>query len=263
MRVLCVDDALPIMEDTVAMCRQLPQVAEITGFTRPKEALEWLRTHPIDLALLDIDMPEINGLMLAEQLKRRYPDAVIIFLTAFPQYAVQAFKLRATGYLLKPVSLEDLKEEVDYARSREPERPSGHIVVQTFGNFEILVDGETLVFHRSKAKELLAYLIDRNGRGVNRPGIYAALWEEGLYDYAKQKYLDVIIRSLRETLREAGIEEILEIKGGFLRVRTELLNCDLYRFLKNDPEAVNAYRGEYMEEYPWAIFNSESLAARE
>lgn len=170
-------------------------------------------------------MPEINGLMLAEQLKRRYPDASIIFLTAFPQYAVQAFKLRATGYLLKPVSLDDLKEEVEYANAREPERPSGHIVVHTFGNFEILVDGETLAFHRSKAKELLAYLIDRNGRGVNRPDIYAALWEEGLYDYSKQKYLDVIIRSLWETLREAGIEEILEIKGGFVRVRTELLNC--------------------------------------
>ena len=263
MKVLCVDDALPIMEDTVALCRQLPQVAEVTGFTRPREALEWLESHPVDLALLDIDMPEITGLMLAEQLKRRYPHAAIIFLTAFPQYAVQAFKLRATGYLLKPVSLDDLKEEVDYAHSRKQERPSGHIVVQTFGNFEILVDGETLVFHRSKAKELLAYLIDRNGRGVNRPGIYAALWEEGLYDYSKQKYLDVIIRSLRETLREAGIEEILEIKGGFLRVRTELLNCDLYRLLKNDPEAVNAYRGEYMEEYPWAVFNSDALAARE
>ena len=263
MRVLCVDDALPIMEDTLAMCRQLPEAQEVTGFTRPREALEWLKDHPIDLALLDIDMPEINGLMLAEQLKRRYPDAAIIFLTAFPQYAVQAFKLRATGYLLKPVILEDLKEEVDYALSRGLIHLSGHIVVQTFGNFEIFVDGETLVFHRSKAKELLAYLIDRNGRGVNRPGIYAALWEEGLYNYSRQKYLDVIIRSLRETLREAGIEEILEIKGGFLRVRTELLNCDLYRFLKNDPEAVNAYRGEYMEEYPWAIFNSASLAERE
>ena len=263
MRVLCVDDALPIMEDTVAMCRQLPQTQEVTGFTRPREALEWLKTHPIDLALLDIDMPVINGLMLAEQLKRRNPDAAIIFLTAFPQYAVQAFKLRATGYLLKPVSLEDLKEEVDYARSRGLEHPSGHIVVQTFGNFEIFVDGETLAFHRSKAKELLAYLIDRNGRGVNRPGIYAALWEEGLYNYSRQKYLDVIIRSLREILREAGIEEILEIKGGYLRIQPELLNCDLYRFLKNDPEAVNAYRGEYMEEYPWAVFNSETLAARD
>jgi len=72
----------------------------------------------------------------------------------------------------------------------------------------------------------------------------------------------VIIRSLREALKEAGIEEILEIKGGFLRVKTELVNCDLYRFLKNDPEAVNAYRGEYMEEYPWAVFNTDALSSR-
>ena len=130
-----------------------------------------------------------------------------------------------------------------YAHSRKPQRSDGHIVVQTFGNFEIFVDGETLVFHRQKAKELLAYLIDRGGRGVNRPGIFAALWEEGQYDYSRQKYLDVIIRSLRETLKEAGVEQILEIKGGFLRVKTEMLDCDLYRFLRNDPEAVNAYRG--------------------
>ncbi|MBQ8137213.1 MAG: response regulator [Clostridia bacterium] len=221
MRTLCVDDALPILEDTVTMCKKLPEITSVTGFTRPREALEWLEDHPVDLALLDIDMPEISGLMLAEQLKRKHPDAAVIFLTAFPQYAVQAFKLRASGYLLKPVSLEELKEEAACAQSRKPQRPSGHIVVQTFGGFEILVDGETLAFHRAKAKELLAYLIDRGGRGVNRPAIFAALWEEGFYDYSKQKYLDVIIRSLRETLKEAGIEEILEIKAAFCgRVRS-------------------------------------------
>ncbi|MER1994821.1 MAG: response regulator, partial [Eubacteriales bacterium] len=156
MRVLCVDDALPIMEDTVAMCRKLPEITSVTGFTRPREALEWLEDHPVDLALLDIDMPEISGLMLAEQMKRKYPDAAVIFLTAFPQYAVQAIKLRTSGYLLKPISLEDLKEEVAYAQSRKTARSTGHIVVKTFGNFEIFVDGETLVFHRQKAKELLA-----------------------------------------------------------------------------------------------------------
>ena len=260
MRILCVDDALPIMEDVVDMCRQLPQVTEVTGFTRPREALEWLRTHPVDLALLDIDMPQINGLMLAEQLKRSRPDAAIVFLTAFPQYAVQAFRLRATGYLLKPVSPGELAEEVAYACARRPESPSGHIVAQTFGNFEIFVDGETLPFHRAKSKELLAYLIDRNGRGVTRPDIFSALWEDAPYDRSMQKYLDVVVRSLRQTLRNARIEQILEIKGGYLRIRPEQLDCDLYRFLRGDPRAVNAYRGEYMQEYPWAVFNAESLA---
>lgn len=260
MRVLCVDDALPIMEDIADMCRQLPPVTEVTGFTRPREALEWVKTHQIDLALLDIDMPEISGLMLAEQIKRMYPDAAVIFLTAFPQFAVQAFRVRATGYLLKPVSPEDLREEIAFARAKSPEPLSGHIVVQTFGNFEIFVDGETLVFHRAKSKELLAYLVDRNGGGVTRTNIFSALWEDMIYDRSKQKYLDVVIRSLKKTLRDAGIEDILEIKGGHLRIRPEMLDCDLYRFLKNDAAAVNMYRGEYMQEYSWAVFNDESLS---
>ena len=77
-----------------------------------------------------------------------------------------------------------------------------------------------------------------------------------------QKYLDVVIRSLRETLRSVGIEEILEVKGGFLRIRPEQLDCDLYRFLKRDPAAVNAYRGEYMSAYSWASLTESSLIRR-
>lgn len=262
MRVICVDDALPIMEDTVAMCRKLPKITSVTGFTRPREALRWLEDHPVEIALLDIDMPDINGLVLAEKIKRRYPDAAVIFLTAFEQFAVQAIRQRASGYLLKPVTLEDLQEEVEYACSHIRPRPSGHIVVQTFGDFEIFVDGETLSFRRAKSKELLAYLIDRNGSGVTRSDIYAALWGDRAYDRSGQKYLDVIVRTLRETLRAAGIDELLEVKSGLLRIRPQLLDCDLYRFMKNDPDAVNAYRGEYMRSYEWAMFDESLLDNR-
>lgn len=256
MRAICVDDVLPIVEDTVKMCRSLPQIDEVVGFTRPKEALAWLEDNAVDLALFDIDMPEITGLMLAKQLKRIHPDAAVIFLTAFPEFALDAFKLHASGYLLKPVNADDLQREVEYALSRMSDQPSKHIVVQTFGGFEVLVDGVTLDFARAKSKELLAYLVDQNGKGVTRAAIFAALWEDELYNRSKQKYLDVVIRSLRDTLRKAGIDEILEIKGGFIRIRPELLDCDLYRFLKGDMEAVNAYRGEYMRDYPWAILDS-------
>ena len=256
MRVLCVDDALPIMEDTVRMCRQFSKIDEVVGFTRPKEAVAWLTDNAVDLALLDIDMPEINGLMLAERLKRIHPNAAVIFLTAFPEYAVDAFKLHATGYLLKPVSADDLRREVEYAFSRTYIPPTSHIVVQTFGGFEVFVDGSTLDFARAKSKELLAYLVDQNGTGVTRPTIFAALWEDELYSRSRQKYLDVVIRSLKDTLKKGGIEDILEIKGGFLRIRPELIDCDLYRFLKGDPEAVNAYRGEYMRDYPWAVLDA-------
>jgi two-component SAPR family response regulator len=260
--MICVDDALPIMEDTVAMCEKIPQVTSVKGFTRPREAVEWLEKHPVDIALLDIDMPEIDGLLLAQKLKQRYPDAAVIFLTAYEQFAVQAFRQHASGYLLKPVAMEDLREEIAYACSRKRVWPSGHIVVKTFGDFEIFVDGETLPFRRMKSKELLAYLIDRNGSGVTRPDIFAVLWGDSVYDRSGQKYLDAVVRSLRDTLKNAGIGEILEIKSGLLRIRPELLDCDLYHFLENDPAAINAYRGEYLRAYEWAMFDEASLISR-
>lgn len=260
MRAICVDDELLTVEYTVQQCRQLPGLDEVVGFTRPAEALAWLDAHPVDIALLDIDMPQINGIMLAEKLKRVQPDAAIIFLTAYPQYAVDAFQLRASGYLLKPVPLQRLAEEVEYALSRRPAPPAVHIAVRTFGNFDILVDGRPLSFRRARAKELLAYLVDRQGAGVSRQEAFAALWGDALYDHSMQKQLDVMIRSLRDTLRENGVAEIFELKNRSMRVIPERFECDLYRFLKGDPEAVNAYRGEYMAGYSWATIGEARIS---
>ncbi len=125
--------------------------------------------------------------------------------------------------------------------------------VKTFGNFEMFVDGDNVSFHRQKSKEVLAYLIDRQGGGVTRADIFAAIWEDEEYDRARQKQLDVIIRSLKDTLREYGILSILEIKGGILRIIPERIDCDLYRFFSGDESIVDSYRGEYMSSYPWAM----------
>ncbi len=123
--------------------------------------------------------------------------------------------------------------------------------VRTFGNFDVFVMGEAVSFKRSKSKELLAYLIDRQGGGVTRPEAFAVLWEKGIYDRSMQKQLDVIIRSLRSTLKEHGIEGILEMRGGIMRIRTERVNCDLYNLLRGDETAQAEYHGEYMSSYSW------------
>ena len=72
-------------------------------------------------------------------------------------------------------------------------------------------------FKRSKSKELLAYLIDRRGMSVSRKEIAAVLFEDVPYDRSRQKYLDAIIRSLRDTLREYGIAEILQMENKGVR----------------------------------------------
>ena len=108
-----------------------------------------------------------------------------------------------------------------------------------------------MAFRQAKCKELLAYLIDRQGGSVTRSEAFSVLWEDRMYDRGMQKQLDVIVRSLRETLEAHGAGEILEMKKGTLRIRPEAVSCDAWRFFRGDPEAVNAYRGEYMNGYSW------------
>ena len=252
MTIICVDDEALIVEDTVTMCLKLPQVEEAKGFTKPNEALQWLETHQADIALLDIDMAVMNGIILAAEIKRKNPDMAIIFLTGYSQYAVEAFALRASGYLLKPVTQEKLAEDVAYALSLKPKKMADHVVIRTFGNFDVFVDDRLVAFKSARGKELLAYLVDRQGSSVTRAEVFAILWEDRLYDRPMQKQMDNVIRNMRETLREYGIEEIFEMKNGSMWVYPTRFTCDAYLFLKGDVEAINSYRGEYMSAYSWA-----------
>ncbi len=69
----------------------------------------------------------------------------------------------------------------------------------------------------------------------------------------------MIIQSLKQTLQEHGIEHILKGQGGEMWIDTNELDCDFYRFIHGDPQAVSAYRGEYMSDYAWASFTEASL----
>ena len=117
-------------------------------------------------------------------------------------------------------------------------------------------------FKRSKSKELLAYLIDRRGMSVSRKEIAAVLFEDVPYDRSRQKYLDAIIRSLRDSLREYGIAEILQMENKGLRIVPEKISCDMYRFYKGDTEVIQAFRGEYLASYAWPNFIEADMRSK-
>jgi two-component SAPR family response regulator len=259
MRIICVDDEPLAMEYTVGQCRLLPRADEVKGFTSAQEALDDCRSHPADVAILDINMPEIDGITLAARIKEAHPQTAILFLTAYKEYAFDAYAVHPTGYLLKPVSQEKLAAEVAYAsREQHPSMPA-HIHIKTFGAFDVYVDDRPISFKLAKAKELLAYLVDKQGSGVTRTELFAAVWDDSLYDRRMQKRLDVYIRSLRETLQEYGISEIMEMEKGVLRVKTDTFVCDAYLFYSGDSDTINAYRGEYMSSYAWASMTEAIL----
>ena len=262
MKVICVDDEPLAVEYTLGQCALLPEIDEAKGFTDALAALEWLRDHPADLAILDINMPQLDGITLAARIKNASPQTAILFLTAYKVYAFDAYSVHPAGYLLKPVSREKLAAEIRYACGETRRAAPAHVRIKTFGTFDVYVDDRPISFKLAKSKEILAYLVDKQGSGVSRAEAFAAVWEDRLYDRRMQKQLDTYIRSLRETLQEYGIQQIMEMQKGVLRVKPETFACDAYLFYSGDSDTINAYRGEYMSSYSWASMTEAILSWR-
>jgi DNA-binding LytR/AlgR family response regulator len=90
-----------------------PDIREVTKFSDCDEALSFVKDTPVDVAFLDINMRGMGGLALAENIVAARPDCKIIFCTGYEEYAIPAFKLHASGYLMKPISAEDVQAEID------------------------------------------------------------------------------------------------------------------------------------------------------
>ena len=262
MKYLAVDDERYALEDLEEAIRAVAPGSELYGFATAESALEYVRQNPVDVAFLDIEMGSGNGLVLAKQLKDVCPDAHIIFVTGYEQYAVSAFQLHAAGYLLKPVTQDAIRRELAFLYAEERAKSTKHVRVQTFGGFDVFVDGERLLFKRAKAKELLAFLVDRRGLGVSNNDIRVALWEDDESTEARKSYIRVLVAELRSVLRQARAEDILEKSFNRISIDPEKLDCDCYRFLTGDPVAVNSYRHDYMPNYSWAEFSVGTLDKR-
>lgn len=117
LRVLCVDDEELMLRHLVSLCAKTAGISETHGFDKAGKALAWVREHPCDLALLDINMPDMNGITLAKRIQELYPETDIVFVTSYPQYAADSWAVHPKGYLLKPITKKSLEEELDYILS--------------------------------------------------------------------------------------------------------------------------------------------------
>lgn len=254
MNILAVDDeyfALELMKgaleevaggDSVYLCRDV------------KSALDVARENKIDVAFLDIHMPEKNGIELAVDLKKLNPKVNIVFATGFSEYMKEGIDLRMSGYIMKPVTAKAVKTELENLRNPIEWSPEKRIKILTFGNFDVFVDGNPLKFERKQSKEILAYLVDKRGTSATYAELAAMLWEEEEYDRTKQKNLQVYIASLVKTLHSVDIKDlILKNRQGIL-VNTKIVDCDYYRFLEGDVHTINSFTGQYMSAYSWAEF---------
>ncbi len=145
--------------------------------------------------------------------------------------------------------LRSLTEKEIFQVSRTGSQPT-KIEVRTFGYFDVFVDGQPVVFHSGKAKELLAYLVDRRGAFASASEIIAALWENEPANKVTRSRCRKTVMRLLDELRNYGIDNIVETAdNGSRRIIPELVTCDYYEYLSGKPEYQNLFHGAYMSNY--------------
>ena len=245
MTAITVDDERPMLKMLTAAVSASPDIAFVWEFHTCSAALEWAAENVMDIAFLDVSMRGMGGLALAERLLEIRPECKIIFCTGHTEYAVDAFRLHVSGYLMKPITAEAVQREIDYIEKKKEKL----LTVRCFGNFEVCRGRAPLSFKRSKSKELLAFLVDRNGAGVTTKEICARLWETSTDDTRNMNYFYQLLNDLCYALKAVNAESILIRANRTYAVDTERIDCDYYNYLKSGKPK---FRSEYMTQYSWA-----------
>lgn len=232
-RTIIVDDELAAVGNLADLLHEIEHVEVVGEFTNPLEALERVDALKADAAFLDIEMPGMDGLELAGRLMDRQRRLEVVFVTAYNEYAVEAFELHALDYLLKPVMKERLQKTMRRLLDREDVRPRSRgskLLVKCFGKFRVeSEDGMPVKWRTSKTEELFAYLLDKNGSEAGRDVIVDLLWGHMDEKRALTNF-NTCLYNLRKTLAGLGFPNIVESSAGTLRVDMEQISTDVQRF---------------------------------
>ena len=269
MTVVAVDDEEISLMCLEAVLDSMDDVDKVLTFSNAEDTIDYFKTGKADAAFLDIQLylsgGTLNGLMLAAKIKELCPDCHVVFVTSCPEYAVDAFKLHVSGYIVKPVTREAARKELDYiimekraaSNSRgfiEEKEEESKVRVQCFGNFEVFWKNKPVVFQLSKAKELFAYLVHRKGASVSMAELAAVLFEDKEDGLSVQSQIRNLVASMRKTFSSLGCPDLFNKSRGYISIKTDLINCDYDSFMNGDSDAINEYSGEYMAQYSWAEF---------
>ena len=271
MLIFVLDDEAYLLATEARVIEAARPDAEIRCFQRAQDAMDCILNEKLcpDAAFCDIQMPGVSGLEFAVRLREASPSTRVIFVTGYEQYAVEAYRIHAHGYVLKPLDADRVAEELslwDAASSAAaipaPAPKRDRLTARCFGQFEAFWNGIPLSFDRRKTKELLAFLIDKEGASCTAEEISASLWEDEWDLKLTKNRIRVLVSDLKTALERIGMGELLIRRSGCLAIRRNLLDCDYYRMLEGDVDALNSFDGQYMQQYPWAELTSGRLYFR-
>jgi len=259
MNILAIDDNVLALEELVSAIKETCPNDDVHGFSKPSELLAFARENICEIAFLDIEIWGMNGIELAQKLKEINNKINIVFVTGYSKYALDSYTVKASDYVIKPVTKDAVKEALENLRFPVPESSGKRVRAQTFGNFEVFVDEHPVLFNRSKTKELLAYLVSRKGALCSNNEIIAVIWENKKDSSALRSHFRHLVADLIKTLKSLNAEDIIIRKWKHLAVAPGKISCDFYEMLNGDANAINAYAGEFMAQYSWAEIEAAYL----
>lgn len=256
-RFLCIDGDRERLDKLARTLKGLYPSAVVETETDGENACCLAQKKEYDAVFTETRWKGGDGLRIARSVHDVSPQTKVVFLTRDASFAVPAFKTRASGYLLAPVSEKELAEEL--ADLNVGEKP--HLVeAKTFGNFELLCDGVAVRFSRSKTKEMIAYLVDRRGTAASSSELIVNLWEEKDVDRTTRSMFHNLVSDAKKVFAEYGISDVLDFKHNAFRIDDRKIRCDYYDLLDGKPNASGRFTGDYMAAYPWADMTAGTLS---
>lgn len=273
MNIIIVDDEKMAIDVLRIMLKRLTQFQlEIKGaFTNAADALRFLEKETVDLVFLDIEMIDMHGMQVAKQILQKRPSLQIVFVTAHAQFAVEAFEVEATDYLLKPVHEKRLLTALKKAHNRwqlqstvPNATQSNQLYAHTLGSFYLLDGNQNVIKWRTrKARELFLYLLFHQKKPILNAILLEELWPDLVYEKAASN-LHTTIYQLRKLLKDNGIQDPIQLVNNQYQLNTEIKSDydELNQLLEQDnhdeksiQQLIDCYEDDFLveEEYLWAI----------
>ncbi|HHY28228.1 MAG TPA: response regulator [Desulfitobacterium dehalogenans] len=283
MKVILIDDDKPTLFILNKMLARIPRVEVVGEFLSAGDAYYFLKNNPVDLAFVDIRMPEESGLDFAWRILAEFPDLYVVFLTAYKDYALEAFEVQAFDYIVKPVQLERLERTVSRALQRKaseisslnPVQHSNVLSVYCLGGLDLRnTHHDFVIINSSKGQELFAYLLINRERLTSKWRIMEDVFH-GMSPQNAETYLNTTVYKLRKVLEQYGKRSAIVVSNESYVMETKDFYIDFIEFenkvrtlqriteanLEEAIQAVNLFAGELFgdKDYQWSLSEKERL----
>ncbi|AZK46941.1 response regulator [Paenibacillus lentus] len=280
MKVILLDDDIIALDYLEHQLMQIPEIEIVGKFSDPDLGKKEILNQSIDLAFLDIQLPKIDGIQLAEEILQVKPDLKIVFVTGYESYAVRAFELNALDYLLKPVKLERLMNTIQRIDRSHTEfdldrlaQKNQSLQIKMLGHFQMILKEKQLPplrWRTTRAQELFLYMLQCRGQFIRKSTLIELLWPEYEPNRA-YSLLYTIIYHIRKTLEqfEDYFSLTNSVDGYVLNLNNVLLDVEEWENfmmsslpLKNTTIAdyvnmMKLFKDDYLKEYDYWWAESE------